>query len=1000
MDSDHIIVTPVDDYELLDFGEGRKLERFGPYVLERPDLLATGARQRKAWEPDWVYRDAAVAGRWRATRPGLPREWAVRMDGVRQYVTLRDDGELGVYPEQLACWRWINERLSGCYHLNEINVLVLFGGAGGATAASLQAGAGVTHVEGDARAMERARRNLHGKEVEWVHDNVSSFVDRAIRQNQRYDMVILRPPVVQRGPGRQSWDLYCGDLESLLSKLPRLLSRHCRGIWLAPRDRDLSASSLEGMLRSILPGCNTRGMELGLALQDGDLLRAEYAACWFDDEEFLRDSGAMPSMDVGRMEEQLDIYLEPVLSSRRTAAQPARELSNFERTQQELVIRWVEVITRTNAEMAFQFAANASRALELMDEATLEAWVIQAMDAYDRRGLHAGIAELRDVERFAQEASQRDSGVVFDDISGVLELFVHGLGGRKLKLVSASEVYTDSASLHLPAVISRFAGKQDNFRCYKAMAVFQWAQTWFDSYRVSLQEELQRYDDYDHALACFSLLEGVRLDACIARAFPGLSREIGMLAAEMGEAGYSREFESLLQPLRLADADVHTSLGLIDAIYPASLPLPRYHHGIFAPERVEAIRTERIAREKKEFRTLLARMMDESRRRRLESGAELQQGEQEETPAFRVAEKEQGVDDGVYELLLDGQPMEIPAEAKNLVASIIQDLGEIPPEYLEAAGEGAYHFDRQEEDKSAGVWEGVYHEEGAFLYNEWDYRRKHYRKEWCVVREIDVPIRSSEFVDATLQKYRGLVKNIRHTFEALRGEDKVLKKQPYGDDIDIDAIVEAYGDMHGGMEMSERLFTKRTKLERNIAVMFMVDMSGSTKGWINDAERESLVLLCEALEMMGDRYAIYGFSGTTRKRCELYRVKGFDDSYNEQVKGRISGIEPRDYTRMGVTIRHLSKLLNEVEARTKLLITLSDGKPDDYDGYRGEYGIEDTRMALIEAKRDGIHPFCITIDREANDYLPHMYGAVNYTVIDEVRKLPLRVSDIYRKLTT
>jgi nitric oxide reductase NorD protein len=182
--------------------------------------------------------------------------------------------------------------------------------------------------------------------------------------------------------------------------------------------------------------------------------------------------------------------------------------------------------------------------------------------------------------------------------------------------------------------------------------------------------------------------------------------------------------------------------------------------------------------------------------------------------------------------------------------------------------------------------------------------------------------------------------------------------------------------------------------------MFMVDMSGSTKGWINDAEREALVLLCESLETLGDRYAIYGFSGMTRKRCEVYRVKRFDEHYDDTVRGRISGIRPKDYTRMGVTIRHLSHLLNEVEARTKLLITLSDGKPDDYDTYRGAYGIEDTRQALIEAKRSGIHSFCITIDTEARDYLPHMYGAVNYTVIDEVRKLPLKVSDIYRRLTT
>ncbi len=137
----------------------------------------------------------------------------------------------------------------------------------------------------------------------------------------------------------------------------------------------------------------------------------------------------------------------------------------------------------------------------------------------------------------------------------------------------------------------------------------------------------------------------------------------------------------------------------------------------------------------------------------------------------------------------------------------------------------------------------------------------------------------------------------------------------------------------------------------------------------------------------------------TRKRCELYRIKEMDEAYSDAVKARIAGIEPKDYTRMGATIRHLTMLLNKVSSRTRLLITLSDGKPDDYDGYRGEYGIEDTRQALIEAKRSGIHPFCITIDREARDYLPHMYGAVNYTQVDNVHRLPIRVSDIYRRLT-
>ena len=201
--------------------------------------------------------------------------------------------------------------------------------------------------------------------------------------------------------------------------------------------------------------------------------------------------------------------------------------------------------------------------------------------------------------------------------------------------------------------------------------------------------------------------------------------------------------------------------------------------------------------------------------------------------------------------------------------------------------------------------------------------------------------------------------------------------------------------------MSDRLFVRLHRAERNIAVAFLVDMSGSTKGWINEAEREALILLCEALELLGDRYAIYGFSGTTRKRCELFRIKTFDERYDGEVKARIAGIRPQEYTRMGFALRHMTKLLNQVEAKTRVLVTLSDGRPDDYfDVYRGQYGVEDTRMALLEAARTGIHPFCITLDREARDYLPHMYGAARYIILDDVRQLPVKATDIYRHITT
>ncbi len=285
-------------------------------------------------------------------------------------------------------------------------------------------------------------------------------------------------------------------------------------------------------------------------------------------------------------------------------------------------------------------------------------------------------------------------------------------------------------------------------------------------------------------------------------------------------------------------------------------------------------------------------------------------------------------------------------------------------------------------------------------YDEWDYRRGGYRRNWCTLYEHDIDEGHEPFAEQTLKRYGGYVTALRNRFELFRQEPKLLRRQKDGDDIDIDAMVEALADTRAGMPPSEEdLFIRYERKERDIAALFLLDMSGSTKGWVNQAEKEALVLMCEALSALGDNYAIYGFSGMTRGRCDFYRIKGFDENYGPDVKKRISGIEPKDYTRMGPALRHSASILRRIEARTRLLIVLSDGKPEDYDAYKGEYGIEDTRRALIEAKEKGFHPFCITIDREARSYLPHMYGAANYIAIDDVKKLPDKIPEIYRRLT-
>jgi nitric oxide reductase NorD protein len=998
---DAYVATPLGDYELVDFGNGRKLERWGEFLVESLDRAAVGEPGERHWSADWIYvNDLGVQGHWEPTRSGLQREWTIAVGGQNVICRLDDHGRVAMHARELPCADWVRQRIEGCYDIDDIRVLNLFAGSGYVTAQALQAGATVVHVDANAALLDQARAMSGESQVDYVHDDVMDFIEALLRQQQRFDVIILPVPPVGHGPKGQMWDREV-DMAKLVKYLPRLVTKQCLGVWLST-DSGATTWKAEGLgqlLREALPGCTIEPLHLGVATRDGRVLPAGVAARWYDETEFLQ-TGDTP-LTAAQLEERLDIHM----ISLGAAEEPSRALAEFTREEQDFVLHWVSIVTRTSAGMALNFVSHVCPALRQMDTAGVEAWLLACMDIYDTRGLHPAVAAFKDVDGFARAHKARTTGVGFDDVVNVLEVFVHGLSGRRLKIECAEQCYTDTETIFLPASVSRYDARDDNFQLYKVMVVHQWAQTWFGTWRIEPQAVFGRYADADAAINCFHALETLRLDACIQSTLPGVYRHIERFREDSRfslEGDWQQAAERLAQP----DAGVEDSLLWLQRLVGSEVPVTLIYQGIMKPDAVARVRSARIEADKQLFRLHLLKLEQELQ----EAHDALEEQDDEEEAngdaerrlpfELREVESDENPDGLVYEMQLDGKPIAPPDDVKGTMASIFQDLGEIPEEYLYAAGDGAYSAEAIGERSVEDVWKGTYHEEGAFLYNEWDYERQNYRKNWTVLRELDVSPQDDSFVGDTLNKYRGLAGHLRRTFEALRGEDKLLKKQPYGDNVDIDALVESWADMTMGMELSDRVFTKMHKLERDIAVMFMVDMSGSTKGWINDAEREALVLLCESLETLGDRYAIYGFSGMTRKRCEVYRIKRFDEHYDDTVRGRISGIKPKDYTRMGVTIRHLSHLLNEVEARTKLLITLSDGKPDDYDTYRGAYGIEDTRQALIEAKREGIHSFCITIDTEARDYLPHMYGAVNYTVIDEVRKLPLKVSDIYRRLTT
>ncbi|MDH3387847.1 MAG: nitric oxide reductase activation protein [Gammaproteobacteria bacterium] len=688
--------------------------------------------------------------------------------------------------------------------------------------------------------------------------------------------------------------------------------------------------------------------------------------------------------------DRLRQQLEPIFFNRWTVEEISDFILEIDPRWRQFLLDWILSLAKTSPEIAYQFASQAGLALRTIGRAGCESWLQAALDVYFDRGLTAAVEVLKNLDQFIAARRKRSRGLEFANIRGVLQHFVHGLNGRRLALETSDEVLTDSETLYLPALIDHFPLERQNFACYRALAVHQWAQCWYGTWRADTIAQIPRDGP---TLRTFHYLETLRLNACIERDYPGLARQMTALQQEIPEAW------KLLQA-KLCDpsSSVLDSIRLSAELWDKPRPDPFLFQGKLDPDRVQAKLEARLQREQQQLRLALSRFAD-----RNGSGREDDATAALEDPDEIIFELHNERDSGSgFEL--DGIPIPPDAEIAGLAVSILQDLGEMPPDYLVASGGAEYRAgleawsgtDDADEARKERDRRGIVH-----LYDEWDCTRKAHRKRWCTVRERSIqPDYDSNFVDETLHKYRGHIKSLRRSFEALQDEYRILKKQPDGENLDIDALVEAICDARSGMEMTSRIYRKAHRIERNIAVILMVDMSGSTKGWINLAQREALILLAEALCSLDDRYAIYGFSGNTRKRCEIFTIKTFDENYDDEIRARIAAIAPQDYTRMGVTIRHLSHLFDKVNARTKLLITLSDGKPDDYDTYHGEYGVEDTRMALFEARQRGIHPFCITIDEQARDYLPHMYGDSSYVLIDDIARLPYRISEIYRSLTS
>ena len=295
---------------------------------------------------------------------------------------------------------------------------------------------------------------------------------------------------------------------------------------------------------------------------------------------------------------------------------------------------------------------------------------------------------------------------------------------------------------------------------------------------------------------------------------------------------------------------------------------------------------------------------------------------------------------------------------------------------------------------------------GQIHYPEWDWRAGAYRDPGATVLLLPASNGPQEWVDDILASQRGMLHEIRRRFELLRAQRLQKRRQLDGEDIDLEACIDNHADLRAGLSPAPRVYQTQRHSRRDMAILLLVDISGSTDGWIApgrrviDVEREALLLVCMALEGLSEPYSVIAFSGEGPKAVVVRTVKRFDQRYDGAVAQRIAGLEPEHYTRSGAALRHASMLLMGEPVEHRLLIMLSDGKPNDIDDYEGRYGLEDMRQAVTEAKLQGISPFCLTVDRQAAHYLPAVFGRGCYALLPRPEQLPAVLLDWLRKLVT
>ena len=715
------------------------------------------------------------------------------------------------------------------------------------------------------------------------------------------------------------------------------------------------------------------------------------------------------------------------------------------------VLELTKEIAAVDGEAALACFRSSARALRSVSIEQFEMWARQGLTS-GRTDARARRSYFSLETRGSYEALLSGSaGLALDSVQHLLRLYVEALTGREVDIAPLAAVpdearIDDGRTIHLPSLVNEFGDDDLDFRLYKVLAAHAAGQIEFGTYErggmlpmaqvaiserysqenvdaldafalademvqlrepqaeatptlpagdIGYRDVLKSFPMPQLARRVFGTLENGRIDRRLRRTYRGLSRDLDLIRQHLNRnrpkimdlPGSLVPFELLFQVTMLGGAreDARTFYSQVVS-------------------ELETIVSDYLGREQS---TVADTLMATSRVYDLfQSVIPVDDSVQQiEAPEDEAETEDDSATDRLKQR--DAQRMPERRDARELFNAWNDPGMEGEPDELT----GAEAWSEAESPEQI-LGEG----EVAYNYDEWDRELTDHRLGWCRVIEKRVRHGDRNFVEQTKERHRGVISSIRHQFQLMKPENLTrVANEVDGEEFDLNAVIDYVIDRRADGQQSERIYTKRLRRRRDVAVSFLLDQSSSTARTIGrhplqpytrpgrriiEIEKEGLVLMSEALEAVGDTYAINGFTSEGRRNVKFYVVKDFNEKYNDEVKRRIGGINYQNNTRLGAAIRHASAKLAKQDARTRLLIVLSDGRPYDHDYGDARYAREDTREALRQAKNEGITPFCITIDRESEAELRDLYGEIGYTIIDDVLSLPERLPGIYRRLTT